>query len=252
MTLPYLDTPTPIAIAHRGGSVAAPENTVAAFRHAWSLGYRYLETDVHLTSDGVLVAFHDGDLERLAGLPGTIEEQPWEALQAIDLGGGNGIPIMAQLLETFPEAKFNIDPKEDNAVEPLGDLIEEAEAVHRVGVGSFDDTRVATFQHRFGADLCTSPGLMEMLAFFAGETTGDAFAGHGCLQIPPRFGDFEITSELLDQAHDLGLQVHLWTINEEAEMNRLLDLGVDAIMTDDTQLLKDVLVRRGEWNEAPQ
>lgn len=216
-----------------------------AFEHAVSLGFDYLETDVHLSSDGVLVAFHDADLERITGRPGTIADRTWDELRAIDLGGAS-IPRLDELLSSFPTAKFNIDPKVDEAVGPLGDAIAAFDAVDRVGIGAFDDARITSLQERFGPTLCTSPGPMELLTYL-GAPTASAFETHGCLQIPPSFGEFELTAELLDAAHDLGLQVHVWTINEEAEMRRLLDLGVDAVMTDRIALLKDVLIDRNEW-----
>lgn len=221
---------------------------MAAFDHAVSLGFRYLETDVHLTADGILVAFHDADLERVAGLTGTISDQPWDVLREIDLGDGHHIPTMDELFSTFPNCRFNIDPKADATVGPLGDLIELRDAVDRVGIGAFDDARIGALKARLGPDLCTSPGPSEILAYLSAETPpADAFADHGCLQIPPRFGQFEITAALVAEAHDRAVQVHVWTINEEAEMHRLLDLGVDALMTDDTALLKSVLEARGAW-----
>lgn len=218
-----------------------------AFAHAVSLGYRYLETDVHVTNDGVLVAFHDADLERLAGTPGSIAERTWDDVGSIDLGGGATIPRLDDLLSAFPDIRFNIDPKVDAAVAPLGDVIEAHRAVDRVGIGAFDDARIAALQERFGPGLCTSPGPIELLGYLAAPSD-DAFASHGCLQIPPVFGDFSLTADLVDSAHTLGLQVHVWTINEVDEMHRLLDMGVDAIMTDRVRGLKDVLIERNQWS----
>lgn len=216
-----------------------------AFEHAVSLGFDYLETDVHVSSDGVLVAFHDADLERVTGRPGTIADRSWDELASIDLDGAS-IPRLDELLSAFPTTRFNIDPKVDAAVVPLGDVIVAFDAVDRVGIGAFDDARITALQERFGPALCTSPGPAELLTFL-GDPTGPAFETHGCLQIPPSFGEFSLTSELLATVHEMGLQVHVWTINEQDEMHRLLDLGVDALMTDRVQLLKDVLLERNEW-----
>lgn len=216
-----------------------------AFEHAVSLGFRYLETDVHVTADGVLVAFHDADLERITGSPGTIADRTWAELAAIDLGGAS-IPRLDDLLSTFPDARFNIDPKVDAAVVPLGDVIAAHDAVGRVGIGAFDDARITALQQRFGPELCTSPGPAELLGYLA-RPSDDAFATHGCLQIPPTFGAFELTSELIAAAHALDLQVHVWTINDVADMHRLLDLGVDAVMTDRVSDLKATLIERDEW-----
>lgn len=248
-TLPYLEHQRPIPIAHRGGDHYAVENTLEAFAHAVSLGYRYLETDVHLTVDGVLVAFHDADLERLTGAPGRIADRTWDDVRAIDLGSGATIPRLDDLFSTFPDTRFNIDPKVDAAVGPLGDVIEAHRAVDRVGIGAFDDARISALQERFGPALCTSPGPAELLTYLAAPSD-DAFATHGCLQIPPSFGDVQLTSDLVDSAHALGLQVHVWTINEVDEMHRLLDMGVDAVMTDRVSRLKAVLIERNEWSTS--
>lgn len=248
-TLRYLDHPRPIPIAHRGGDERAVENTMEAFQHAVDLGYRYLETDVHVTIDGVLVAFHDGDLERVSGHAGAIAERSWAELSAIDLGGGARIPRLDDLLTSFPDTRFNIDPKVDAAVEPLGDAIQAHAAVDRVGIGAFDDARIDALKQRFGPELCTSPGPTELLAYFA-SPSDSAFSGHGCLQIPPSFGAFELTADLVEAAHGLDLQVHVWTINEIPQMHELLDLGVDAVMTDRVSDLKRVLIERNEWNGA--
>lgn len=220
-----------------------------AFEHAVTLGYRYLETDVHVTNDGVLVAFHDADLERITGTPGTIADRSWPELSQIDLGGGASIPRLDDLFAAFDDVRFNIDPKVDAAVVPLIEAIERHDAVERVGIGAFDDARISALQEHFGPALCTSPGPIELLGYFA-DPSPDAFATHGCLQIPPRFGDFELTADLLDAAHDLGLQVHVWTINDVDEMQRLLDLGVDAVMTDRVAELKELMVDRGDWPSA--
>lgn len=252
MVLPYLDAALPIPIAHRGGHAYAPENTVAAFDHALGLGFRHLETDVHLSADGVVVAFHDSDLERLAGLSGTIADQTWETLAAIDLGGGHSIPTMEELFVTFPEARFNIDPKVDAAVEPLGDLVERFGAVDRIGIGSFDDRRIARLQERFGPALCTSPGPVELLTNLGlPEWSDDAFGSHACLQVPNRFAQHQITGELVERAHDLDLQVHVWTINDREEMHQLLDIGVDAIISDELDLLLAVLTERADGHRSP-
>ncbi len=219
-----------------------------AFEHAVSLGYRYLETDVHVSSDGVLVAFHDADLERITDTPGTIADRTWDELSEIDLGGGTTIPRLDDLLGAFGDTRFNIDPKVDAAVRPLIEVIERHDAVDRVGIGAFDDARIAALQEHFGPRLCTSPGPRELLTYLADPTTPGAFATHGCLQIPPRFGNVELTDDLIEAAHRLGLQVHVWTINEIGEMERLLDMGVDAVMTDCVVDLKELLVTRNEWS----
>lgn len=251
MSWKYLDGRAPLAFAHRGGNGVAPENTEAAFRHATELGYRYLETDVHATADGVLVAFHDGELERVAGLPGTIDKYRWDQLSEIRLDGTHGIPRLADLLETFPDSRFNIDPKADAAVDLLVDVIREYEAIDRVCVGAFSEARVRRVRDALGERLCTSPGPTGMVKVLkSAYFNQDWRSPYGCVQIPVRRGPVPFDSPgLIDRLHRLGLQVHFWTINDRDEMIRLLDRGADGIITDEIEMLKDLLVERGQWYE---
>lgn len=222
---------------------------MAAFQHAVDIGYLYLETDVHLSKDGVLVAFHDTGLERVAGLDGSIADHTWSELSTIDLGGGSGLPTLDELLTTFPAHRFNIDPKADDAVAPLAKAITANRAIDRVCVGSFSDDRLAELRARMGRALCMSPGPKGLLALALASRRGKPLADlrYGAVQIPPNLGRLPLSGAQIERFQELGLQVHVWTINVESEMRRLLDLGVDAVMTDDTQLLKDVLVGRGSW-----
>jgi glycerophosphoryl diester phosphodiesterase len=246
MTWAFLDLAAPNGFAHRGGDEHAPENTVAAFQHAVDLGYRYLETDVHRTRDGVLVAFHDGDLNRLAGRPGAIADHAWPELREIDLGGGATIPTLDELLLSFPDVRFNIDPKADDAVPLLASTLQAHRAVDRVCVGSFSDRRVAEVLRILGPSLCTAPGPRALVRTLALGKRGGGDR-HGAVQIPPSCRGFKLTARFVERLHDMDLQVHVWTINTEGEMHQLLDLGVDAVMTDRVQLLKDVMTKRGEW-----
>lgn len=249
----YLDNPTPFGLAHQGGYDVAPGNTEAAFAHARSLGYLHLETDVHRTSDGVLVAFHDDELEKLLGLPGAIEDYTWDELSEIRIDGEHPIPLMADLLARFPEGRFNIDPKQDDAVEPLIAVIREADAVDRVCVGSFSDDRIRRVREALGPGLCTSPGPVGVVKVLAAALVWPRWKPpYACLQIPTR--RYRIPLDLgflIRRVHALGVQVHYWTINDEAEMRRLLDLGADAIITDEVTRLKRVLTDRGVWPDDP-
>lgn len=247
----FLPSNVPFGIAHRGGDEAAPENTLAAFEHAIGLGYRHLETDVHLTADGVLVAFHDGDLRRSAGRADAIADLTWSELSAVDLGGGHRVSRMAELFEALPDACFNIEPKSDGAVAPLAAAIRAADAVDRVGVGSFRDDRVRAVRSLLGVPLATSPGPRDLVRLGLHSWLGvyrfrpSLLPGHSSVQIPPRVGPVPLTRVQVDRFHRVGLQVHVWTINERSEMERLLDLGVDAIMSDKVSVLAEVLADRG-------
>ncbi len=260
----YLDHPGRYGLAHRGGNEVAAENTVAAFAHAVGLGYRYLETDVHLSLDGVLVAFHDADLARVAGLPGTIADHRWDELAAIDLGDGARIPTMTELLSTFPDARFNIDPKADASVDPLVRVIREQGAIDRVCVGAFSDDRIARSSAALGPGLCTSAGPRHVAALWASARAGRALSAiranpvirrlarqHGCVQVPAVMRGIRIVdTHFIELTHALGLQVHVWTINDRTQMDTLFDAGVDAVISDRISVLKDVLVERGDWTPS--
>lgn len=250
---PYLEFDGVLAFAHRGGTSAHPENTMPAFQHAIDLGFRYLETDVHATRDGVLLAFHDEELDRVTDMTGRIAELDYAQVSKARIDGREPIPLFAELLASWPEARFNIDPKLDNAVEPLAKALRDADALDRVCVTSFSDRRTAGVRDLLGRDLCTGLGPIGTtrmrFSSFSGPLSGlwGNFV-QGCLQIPThQFGIRLVDRRLIEHAHERGLQVHVWTIDEVAEMRRLLDLGVDGVMTDRPELLKSVLMERGEW-----
>ncbi|MBW8804407.1 MAG: glycerophosphodiester phosphodiesterase [Catenulisporales bacterium] len=256
---PYLNHPGPIPFAHRGGAAGpAVENTLTAFRLAVEAGYRYLETDVHASSDGVLLAFHDRRLHRVTDSRGRVK-----ALSAAEIArariGDEPIPTMAELLEAFPEARFNIDVKEPNTIAPLADLLRRTDALDRVCISSFSDTRLAAIRAALGPRLCTSAGPREAWRLWRasrrlrpGEQPDPATLPRlaaDCLQLPPALGRIVVVdSRLLTAAHALDLPVHVWTVNDAATMEELLDLGADGIMTDDLDALKTVLTKRGSWS----
>ena len=253
----YLDAPKPLAFAHRGGAyhpeVEGLENTVTAFRHAVALGYAYLETDVHVTSDGVLLAFHDTILDRVTDRTGDLAETTYAEVQQALIGGREPVPTLAELFDAFPDARFNIDVKSAGAVEALVDFIEERGVWERVLIGSFSATRLNAFRRLTAGRVATSAHPFEVAVFVLSPsarlarllTLGRPLA----LQIPHRSGPITLASErLVRRAHAAGLQVHVWTIDDPIEMNTLLDRGVDGIMTDRTDILRDVLRARGQWN----
>ena len=243
-THPYLDHDGVLAFAHRGGTSHHPENTLEAFSHAVSLGYRYLETDVHLSADGVLVAFHDDDLSRTCDRAGRIADMTWSEIAAARVGGVAQVPRLDELLSTFSDQRFNIDCKSDDAVEPLALALEQADCLERVCIGSFSGRRLRALRQRFGPSLCTSCSPAEVAALVAGR----APRGVQAAQVPVRQGPIPVvTTRFVRRAHRAGMQVHVWTIDDAPEMTRLLDLGVDGIMTDSCDVLRDVLITRGEW-----
>jgi glycerophosphoryl diester phosphodiesterase len=248
---PFLDWPGPLAFAHRGGASEAPENTMPAFEHAVGLGYRYLETDVHVTRDGVLVAFHDDRLDRVTDGRGRIGDLTWADVRRARVDGREPIPLLEDLLAAWPDVRVNIDPKHDAAVEPLAEVLLRTGAVDRVCIGAFSDRRLARVRSLVGPTLCTSMGPRQVAvlsALAAGSPGKGASVTAPCAQVPARAGKVPmVTDRFVQAAHRRGVQVHVWTIDDESEMVRLLDLGVDGLMTDRPQVLKEVLDGRGEW-----
>lgn len=249
---PFLDWPGPLPFAHRGGASEAPENTLPAFEQAVRLGYRYLETDVHVTADGELLAFHDERLDRVTDRVGAVAELPWSEVQRAKVDGREPIPRFEDLLGAWPEVRINVDPKHDAAVEPLAEVLLRTGAVDRVCVGAFSDRRLDQLQALVGVRLCRSMGPRQVARLVAASRglPGGGGVTAPCAQVPTHQGPIPlVTDRFVAAAHARGIQVHVWTIDDRAEMARLLDLGVDGIMTDRPQVLKDVLVERGEWHE---
>ncbi len=247
---PFLDWPGPLAFAHRGGASEVPENTMPAFEHAVGLGYRYLETDAHVTADGVLVAFHDDRLDRVTDRTGVVAELPWSEVRQAMVDGREPIPLLEDLLAAWPDVRVNIDPKHDGVAEPLAAAIVRTGSVDRVCVGAFSDRRIATVKALVGPALCTSMGPREVAQLLAASRglPGGKRLRSPCAQVPTHQGRVPlVTPRFVATAHRLGVQVHVWTIDERDEMARLLDLGVDGIMTDRPQVLKDLLVERDAW-----
>jgi len=233
---------TPLAIAHRGGAGLAPENTLDAFARSYALGVRYLETDVRMSADGVCLAFHDATLDRVLGRPGTVRTTMSTELR--------GIPTMAEVLHAFPDAYFTIDVKDEVAIAPLAKTLIEADAAHRVCAAGAWDGWLARLRHQVGPELTTALGWRALATLLASAPTRvippwwhepGRFA-----HVPERLASL-LTGRLLTRAHALGVRVIVWTVNEPARMHRLLDAGVDGIISDRPDLLRDVLISRDQW-----
>ncbi|MEV4329983.1 glycerophosphodiester phosphodiesterase [Streptomyces sp. NPDC049597] len=247
---PYLDHPATLAFAHRGGAADGIENTTAAFRRAADAGYRYFETDVHTTSDGRLVAFHDATLDRVTDSRGRIAELPWSEVSRARVAGREPLPLFEELLEEFPAARWNVDLKADSALEPLVDLIRRTHSWDRVCVGSFSESRVARAVRRAGPRLATSYGVRGVLGLRLASVGIPAAVRSGavCAQVPETQSGIRVVDRrFVREAHARGLQVHVWTVNDADRMSALLDLGVDGIMTDHLETLRTVLTDRGVW-----
>jgi glycerophosphoryl diester phosphodiesterase len=263
-TRPYLAR-TPVALAHRGGALYAPnlglENTLTAFGHAVRLGYTHLETDVHVTRDGRLVAFHDGRLNRVSDLAGRLRDLPWEEVRRARLGPGpehDRVPLLLEVVEAFPDTCLNIDLKAPGTAGPLWSLIEEHGLHERVCVGSFQQRHLSQFRRLSKGRVVTAAGVPgTALLRLSPEWLSTVLRTPAeVLQVPPgvpmgRRRLQLVTERFVDAAHRHGKQVHVWTIDDPDEMRRLLDLGVDGLVSDRIDVLKDVLVERGAWTGAP-
>lgn len=250
----YFDTRF-AALAHRGGYLCPDdqprENTLHAFRSAVEYGYRYLETDVHTSSDGVLFSFHDNTLDRVTDGRGAPEALPWHELSRLRVAGTDPIVTMDELFETLPEARFNIDLKVARAVEPLARAIDAHRAHDRVCVGSFSQARLSAFRRLAGRRVATSVGApgIALRAYAPGVRRLVRSPGVA-LQIPVRAWHDRlpvVTRGLVRSAHQAGRVVHVWTVNEADEMHRLIDLGVDGLVSDRIDVMRDVLIERDLW-----
>lgn len=247
---PYLDHPGPIPFAHRGGAADGLENTVAQFRRAVGLGYRYIETDVHLTADGKLVAFHDESLDRVTDGAGRIADLPWSDVRHARVAGSEPVPLFEELLETFPEVRWNVDLKAEPTLRPFLDLVGRTGSWDRICVGSFSEGRVRRAQRLAGPRLATSFGTRGVLSLRLRSWGLPVTVRRSAVaaQVPRSQSGIPVTDRrFVRAAHARGLQVHVWTVNEPEEMHRLLDLGVDGIMTDHIDTLRKVMEDRGVW-----
>jgi glycerophosphoryl diester phosphodiesterase len=244
-----------IAMAHRGFSPDGLENSMAAFRAAVELGYRYLEMDVHTTADGVLLVFHDPSLDRVTDGQGRIARLPAGTVAQARIGGVEPIPLFEELVRTFPKVRLNLDIKDWNSVRSLAAAIEQHGVHDQVLIASFSDRRRRAVVKRLSRPVAASAGIVSNALFtvlgpvLPAPAIRWALRGVHALQVPVSYGSVRVvTPGFVRRAHRHGLQVHVWTINDPAEMHRLLDLGVDGIVTDRADLLKTVLQDRGEWD----
>lgn len=250
-----LSASTPLAIAHRGGAWESPENSLAAFEHAYRLGFRYFETDVRATADGVALAFHDAHLDRITGESALIRDTPWQQMRDARIHGLAEIMRLDDLLMAFPDVVFNIDVKEPASIAPFIDVLRRTGARDRVVVASFSHRRLQAVRQALGPHQATSLSPREVAGIRLaadGRTTRLLPRWAACVQVPETFGGRLLVDEtFVAVAHDLGMQVHVWTVDEPPVMQRLLDLGVDGIMTDRPTTLKETFQRLGVWHGPP-
>lgn len=258
---PYLER-TPVALAHRGGALFQPnvglENTLTAFRNAVDLGYTHIETDIHLTRDGRIVAFHDDRLDRVTDRTGVIRDLTWEQISEARLPGGESVPLLTDVLDAFPGIRLNLDLKSPHTARPLWELIRSRGLHDRVCVGSFSQREILAFRRLARGSVTTAAARVGTALLTFGpawlsrvvHTPADVFQVPTTTVIRGRTVSI-VTKKFIDVAHAVGKQVHVWTIDDREEMTRLLDLGVDGLVSDRIDVLREVLESRGEWTGRP-
>ena len=240
-----------------------PQNTMTAFQGAVGLGYRYLETDVHVSADRRVVIFHDDQLQNLTDGSGPVWERSWDELHLLDAahhfdpehghplrGRGIGIPLLEEVLATFPDCMLNIDLKQEGIEQVLADLITRLRAEDRILVASFHDRRIGRFREATRGRVATSAGPGELAAVVAGARLRRHLDGPADAYQVPDWLARRAGRGWIAAAHNSGKHVHAWTVNDPSEMHRLLDLGVDGIVTDRPDLLNGVLAERSRLGRS--
>jgi len=245
----------PLAIAHRGGAALAPENTLAAFNGSSGLGFRYLETDVRVTRDGQLVCFHDATLDRVTGQRGRVRDHRLVDLRTALVGGTEPIPTLGDALDAFPQYSFTVDLKDEAAIEPLGRLLGHRADAQRVCVAGAWDGWLARLRS-IAPDIQTALGWRSLIRLIScsrvGAKPSPRIATAPFAHVPIRLGSVPIFVErLVRHAHAIDVRVIVWTVDEPTSMHRLFDMGVDGIITDRPDQLRDVLVARDSWSPTP-
>ena len=237
-------------MAHRGGAGSGVENALSTFAAVRDLGYRYVETDVRTTRDGVPVVFHDADTGRTTGSGGRVADLRLADVRALALAGGEPVATLAEALEAFPDLRFNIDLKDSGSVGSVPDVLRRAAALDRVCVTSFSERRVRAARRDLGPRACTGLGVGGV-ALLLGATGLARLPWRGAasvLQVPwVLAGGRRLPRQVVETGHRAGLAVHVWTLDDPDEMRAALDLGVDGVMTDRPAVLRQVLEERGRW-----
>lgn len=249
-------TDRPIILAHRGGADEYPENSIEAFEAMRDLGFTYIETDVHVTSDGQLVLIHDPDLDRTTNGSGEIRDHTWEEVSRLVDQSGRRPMLLREALEAFPDIDFNVDLKADSTVGPVIELLNSGDCLDSVLIASFSEKRLRAVR-RAVPGVVTSVGTSAVIRLVLASRAPEALRrcilsrfpgrddGVACVQMPETYHGITILDEnVVDIVHGMGLALHVWTINEAMDMSRLLDLGVDGLVTDRPRLAREVIALR--------
>tara|TARA_Y100001970_G_C14259557_1_gene878695 strand:- start:2629 stop:3375 length:747 start_codon:yes stop_codon:yes gene_type:complete len=244
---PYFEGYNFYGFVHRGGDEEKTENTLEAFQYSSDLGFIFIETDVQITKDNQIVIFHDENLKRMAGISKEIRDLEFEEIKKIDLINGGKIPLLKEALISFPNLRFNIDIKKEKAVDETIKIINSLNCLNRVCLASFSSKRLKRIRALAGPNACTSSGQMEVFKLVSNSIGINIGIPDGdCVQVPTsQWGVPIITKGFIESVHELGKLIHVWTIDHEPEMNNLIELGIDGLMTDKPSVLKRTLQKKG-------
>ena len=245
----YLKNKTPVAIAHRGGSNSGIENTLEAFENAINMGFNIIETDIQITKDKKLVVFHDLTLDRLTNTKGLVKDKTWNELKKIKILGKYSIPLLSDIFDKWPKIKINIDPKNDECIDYLISFLREYNCFEKICIGSFSGKRLQRLRKEFGPKLCTSAGPLEVLKLKLFSLINLSISiDANCVQVPLKYYRINIIDKnFIKFCQSQNLMVHVWTINDILEIERLLDLGVNGIISDNIEGLKKIFKKKNYW-----
>ena len=242
----YLNYDGLAVMAHRGGSLEAPENTIESFKYALEIGSDIIETDIQLSSDGIPYIFHDDDLKRIPGIDKNFNELLASEIDEFNIFDDCKIPTLEETLKQFPNTKFQIDFKTDEVVDPAIKIINKLPHIKKnLCVASFSSQRLQKIKSKL-SDVTYSMGphevlklLLKSFGIYRGEISGD------CLQIPIyRYGIKIVTKRFVDFCKRENIKISVWTINSVEEMDYLIGLGVDGIITDKPKALINLLASK--------
>ncbi len=248
-SLPYLGDRKFVCFAHRGGGGERAENTMAAFRNAADLGYEFIETDIQATADGVLIIYHDDTLNRLTDLSGVISQLPWSTVCKARIAGEHKIITLQQAIDEFPAMRFNIDIKTDHAFDPAIEFFSERTDLHRFCLAATVGARIKRIRRAMANKVATNAGSKEVAALrFRSWGMPLPLPKADLAQVPLKAYSISIiTPAFVRCCHRHLIPVHVWTIDDEATMRRLIRMGVDGIVTDYPTLLRRVAEEEGVW-----